>query len=387
MKKDRSLIFHIGLEKTGTTSFQQFCSDQTRLMSFLGIHYPKQDAIFYDNNHSPLTASYLPENARSFVSPDCFISNDLAVSQLRLSMTNEPHHKTLISSELFSSRFSNLDVKRLADDFARYRPKIIVVVRDHYSLIRGAYSTEILSGSRFTMTDFISALWNPTLTPPPFPDVSFRYCRYREIIKPWETHFGKDNVRILKYQGATSLALLLSEILEQPIALPAFFQDNYNLNQSSTPLLLDYVRQFNRILPNWNELFNAEKLPLWPSVCEKRWDFLSLISDIVGPANDRTDYVFGEGDRDKIAGFAASDHDWLSERGIQLVSDVPAATPDNTLPRLRPDLCAILDSARPPDGPNEQAPDADSMERRIAQARAVLATLEGLRADRDDGKE
>jgi hypothetical protein len=53
------VIFHIGLEKTGTTSFQRFCTRNARRLLKHNVLYPKRSSAFHALNHTPLTASYL----------------------------------------------------------------------------------------------------------------------------------------------------------------------------------------------------------------------------------------------------------------------------------------------------------------------------------------
>ena len=386
------LIFHIGLEKTGTKSFQQFCSDQERIMNSLGVHYPKQDYLFKDNNHSEFVASYLPEHKRSFISNENEISHDIAVNLLTVDMNIRKHRRTLLSSEHFSSRFSECQVERLAQDFSRHHPQIIAVVRDHSSLIRSAYSTHILSGTRFTMTEFIDALWEPDVLRPLFPEVYYRYCRYREMLEPWERFFGKENVKVLKYQGHGTLDVILSEILGQPVSLPDAFQDHYNFNRTIDPCWLEYVRLFNMILPDWGELYDAGLLGLWPAVCAHRGCFLSLIAERAEPDLLEIGHPLDPNSRARIAALAAADHDWLADRGIRFDvpepgvpepgvpepgvsgpgggSGRPTAARQPGAPALRPDLCALLRPA------GNDAP----LEQRIAHACTLLRDLETLPA-------
>jgi len=57
----RKLIFHIGLEKAGTGSFQRFCKEHQELLKEHSVLYPTKGPAFFKNyNHAPLVACYLP---------------------------------------------------------------------------------------------------------------------------------------------------------------------------------------------------------------------------------------------------------------------------------------------------------------------------------------
>ena len=52
------LILHIGLEKTGSTSFQAYCTENRQRLAAVGALYPANAACFLNFNHAPLAASY-----------------------------------------------------------------------------------------------------------------------------------------------------------------------------------------------------------------------------------------------------------------------------------------------------------------------------------------
>ena len=76
------LVFHIGLEKTGTTSFQQFCYDHSDVLEEYGVFYPKLECLLYGNNHSILSASYLSPELWDYIGSDCQISREVSVKNL-----------------------------------------------------------------------------------------------------------------------------------------------------------------------------------------------------------------------------------------------------------------------------------------------------------------
>ena len=330
------LVFHIGLEKTGTTSFQQFCYDHSNLLKNQGIFYPKSNDLLYGNNHSILSASYLASEAWDYIGSDCEVLREKSVNSLIKLIDEHSDNITIISSEHFSSRFSEVEVEKLANDFGRYLPIIMVLVRDHYSVVRAVYSTWVLSGSRRTIDDFISMLWDPNLLKPQSPGVFYRYCRFGEMIEPWERFFGKDQVQIRAYdEYSSSINVIFSEISKNKINVP--IPSHYRLNQTLEPHLIYYLRQFNMLVPNWDELFSVERTELWQQVCQARNQFLSLISEIPSLKTSEAILTMTPESHDRLAQLASADQVWLNQRGIHfssklsheiLISDSPSDCDD-----------------------------------------------------------
>jgi hypothetical protein len=314
-----SLIFHIGLEKTGTTSFQHFCSEQTSTLEALGIHYPKKDFLFSGNNHRLLAAAYLDKSILDFVPATSSVSHDSAVSSLVEDLESGAYDKILLSSEHFSSRFSDSEVEKLASDFGCYHPKIIILIRDHYSLIRAAYSTSLNSGDRLTMADFLDVRLNPREDiPPVWRGIFYRFLRYREMIEPWIKYFGKENVVLLKYQkGVNVIEEIVSEMLGRNFTLPS--SQKYFSNKSIDPGLMEYVRIFNTVTPYWGELYSADALNYSAYVGKKRSNYISIIADVEKPLLvPAMDCLAEVSYQEKINDIVRLDQEWLALQGFDL---------------------------------------------------------------------
>ncbi len=319
-----SLIFHIGLEKTGTTSFQHFCSEQGSTLEALGIYYPKKDFLFSGNNHRLFAAAYLDKSILDFVPAGCPVSHDFAVANLVEDIESGAYEKILLSSEHFSSRFSDAEVEKLARDFACYQPKIIVLIRDHYSLIRAAYSTSLNSGDRLTMADFLDLRLNPREDiPPVWRGIFYRFLRYRETLEPWIKHFGKDNVVLLKYQkGVNVVEEIISEVVGSRFSVPSAQQ--YSSNQSIDAGLMEYVRIFNTVTPYWGELYTAGALNYWGYVGKKRSNYISIMADAERPLLASAMDCLSEGSyQEKIDDIIALDQNWLALQGFDLDTNPP----------------------------------------------------------------
>jgi len=314
------LVFHIGLEKTGTTSFQQFCYDHSDVLEEYGVFYPKLECLLYGNNHSILSASYLSPELWDYIGSDCQISREVSVKNLiKLINSKSNNESIIISSEHFSSRFSEIEIKQLAKDFYHCFPTIMVFIRDHYSVVRAAYSTWVLSGSRGTIDDFISMLWDPNLLKPQSPDVFYRYCRFEKMIEPWERVFGKDRVLIKAYDDAnSSINVMISEISNNKIDLSV--SSHYRLNRTLEPYIICYLRQFNMLIPNWDELFSIGKTELWQRICQIRNQFLLLISEAPILKTSESMFTISPESNDRLSQLAYADQVWLGQRGIDFSS-------------------------------------------------------------------
>ncbi|MGH6841380.1 MAG: hypothetical protein ACREDV_04705, partial [Methylocella sp.] len=135
------MIFHIGLEKTGTTSFQKFCTRNARRLLQHNVLYPKRTSAFYALNHAPLTASYLPQETPYDFYLRTTITNSEIVNSIKSEIEDSGVETVIISSEHLSSRFQLPQIEKLAEDFNEYECQIVIVLRDHLSRIFSAYST------------------------------------------------------------------------------------------------------------------------------------------------------------------------------------------------------------------------------------------------------
>src|SRR5665213_640847 len=164
------VIFHIGLEKTGTDSFQRFCKDHHQALLQQGVLYPVRSTACAEQSHGPLAACYLPHTDLSIAPPGRTRGDILASLQKEIEETSP--NTVLISAEHFSSRFYDAQIAQLAADFADHPCEIVMVTRDHTSRIRSAYAQTILSGRSLSFDDYCSELLIP----------GHRYIRYRDTL-------------------------------------------------------------------------------------------------------------------------------------------------------------------------------------------------------------
>jgi hypothetical protein len=189
------VIFHIGLEKTGTTSFQRFCTRNARGLIKHNILYPKRSSAFYALNHAPLTASYLHSE-----SPDDFylrstVTSSEMVKSLKREIEASSVETVIISSEHLSSRFRAPKIEKLAEDFSEYDCHVVIALRDHLSRLFSSYSTHVMSGSDQTLDEYAERVLLPDNL----------YMRYADTIRLWEASFGRDNIIVFDYNEASDV--------------------------------------------------------------------------------------------------------------------------------------------------------------------------------------
>ncbi len=201
----RRLILHIGLEKTGTTSFQAFCVDNRRALAARGALYPANADCFLRLNHAPLAASYFSAaQAETFLIAGRRAGRVGAISALRNEIEAADAGLTLISAEHFSSRFDAGRVAQLGADLAGFDVSIAVVVRHPLARARAAYATTVASGRAITLDAFVDELCQPTNP----------YLRCRDTLEVWTNVFGRERMIVISYrEGADIVATLAARVL------------------------------------------------------------------------------------------------------------------------------------------------------------------------------
>jgi hypothetical protein len=224
------VIFHIGLEKTGTTSFQYFCTRNARRLIKHNVLYPKRSSAFHVLNHAPLTASYLQSESPG----DFFLRFTIASSEIVKSLKREIEasgaETVIISSEHLSSRFRAPQIEKLAEDFNEYECHVVIALRNHLSRFFSSYSTHVMSGSDQTLDEYAQMVLIPDNL----------YMRYADTIRLWEASFGSGNVIVFDYNESSDVIYsLLSKIglLHFRNELTDDLKCNASLNANATEAL------------------------------------------------------------------------------------------------------------------------------------------------------
>lgn len=231
----RTIIFHIGLEKTGTSSFQRFCMEHHRTLLARGVLYPVKTPAFARSNHERLARSYLPYH--DFSAGRARRPRPALLRSLHTAIAKASPDVVLISSEHFSSRFREEQIRALAADFADYNCQIAVVVRDHLSHLRSAYSQTVASGRALTFDAYCDEVF----------ERGNRYLRYKETIGAWESSFGRANIRVLPYgRGVDIVGRLCEAVIPQ--AAMGHETRTYWQNRSLDAHSIEMLRRANAAL-------------------------------------------------------------------------------------------------------------------------------------------
>lgn len=301
-----TILFHIGLEKTGTSSFQRYCNENYRALRRRGVLYPVRGIILAGRSHGPLVASYLPYRDLC-VGPHR--ASAAVLDSLREQIEAEKPDTVLISSEHFSSRFYDAQIMQLKQDFADYPCRIAMVVRDHVAHIRSAYAQTIMAGRTLSFDVFCDELLNQ----------NNRYVRYRDTIAPWERAFGRENIDVFSCARGTDVVEMLCRAL-LPQAAEAWnaisYRDNKSLGASGTEAL----RQVNMALPRHEHCADLTGQFKFMLLRTARYRIRGLI---VAAAGDREQgrYRISEYNRARLREIVDVDRQWLAARyGIHLNS-------------------------------------------------------------------
>ena len=194
----RKLVFHIGLAKTGTTSFQRFCQSHRRDLRRRGLLYPKRQ-LGRAANHSPLVASYIAHRPEGPTVAMRWMGRADAVRSLTAEIEASPCETALVSSEHFSTHFDRSEARELAEDFARFEPIVVVAVREPHGRFLSSYNTHVTAGGRLPLEDYARSMLVP----------GTRFMSVRETILIWQEAFGAERVRIVDYDASPDMTTAL----------------------------------------------------------------------------------------------------------------------------------------------------------------------------------
>jgi hypothetical protein len=232
-----TLILHIGLERTGTTSLQRFCAEQRRALRAASILYPTRGPFYASGawrNHAPLASCYFDEKHRDYSVPFPAEGKEDLLGALFSEIDASGADVAMLSSEHFSSRLTAPQVQVLAADLGAYDRRVGVMVRPHRSRFFSSYSTHVLAGG----TTELGAYADGVLS------AESRYFRYAETIRPWQEAFGKQNVGIFVYdRHGDCLRSILDRFAPRTLKAPPL--SGYGENFSYGPHITEAFRRAN----------------------------------------------------------------------------------------------------------------------------------------------
>lgn len=297
--------FHIGLEKTGTTSFQWFCTEQREVLSRHSLLYPTENLGFDRFCHQHLVDCYLDE--RQLGHPPARRRPDVLAS-LRTEMMSSQAERVLIAGE-FSAMFNDGQIESLAADFASFDCRISVTVREHRSRLISAYCNAVVYGQWRTLDQYCDLLLRP----------DNRYLRYADTIAGWERVFGRENVRVFCLPSSADVVPILADALIAPgVAMPNTASRRRNV--SAEHQATEYLRRINAKLVR---VPGFARPAVRRSLIGPRRVAARILTRL-GSTDDSRRLILGEDNARRLREISAFDAAWLKERyGVDLAIASP----------------------------------------------------------------
>jgi hypothetical protein len=194
-------FIHIGCPKGGSTALQK---------GFLGLH-PEVKNLGCGNRDGKSywdDLGYVDKNINIAMEVDLRYRNSLGFDKDRVKQDFEKHFSSAraskdikavgVSNENMSFQWNyGIDIeekaKRLKDIFGE-ESKVILVVREQFSLINSLYKEQVRFGYSGSLNDFYEYLWM-------YKDRNFFYefC-FDKVLDVYEKYFNKDNILVLPFK-------------------------------------------------------------------------------------------------------------------------------------------------------------------------------------------
>ena len=240
----RSLYLHIGTEKTGSTTLQNFLAVNEELLNLHNFtyccdpeksYYSQADPIINFGAHFPLAACFSTD-CPDYIQESKFKASDIVLDELKKDLEDESKN-VIISAEYFSSRVRSIeDIFKLKTALASHNVKVVVYIRPQYDLFCAAYNTSIITGRRDKFRISEANLNN-------------EYFNYALLIEPWEKVFGTKNIIIRDYKQLVNndIRYDFTKIIGIESQSEFYYGDNQNVSIDTKKI--EAVRLINHYLP------------------------------------------------------------------------------------------------------------------------------------------
>lgn len=242
----RRAILHIGTEKTGTTSIQQFLARHRPWLNQHGFHYAKAAG---SPNHTRLFG-YAVSNPRLAFGVRTTEEQAALRAKLEADLQAEvdahPDKTFLFSNEHLHSRvYQPGEVERLRDLLARFfeRVDVLVYLRRQDQLAVSLYSTLLKAGT--SSRELLVRKPVPGL-PDEAPEQAL-YYDYQALIARWAAGFGPDRVIVRRFPADLVNGSIIDDVCHVA-GLPAPDSQPDRANESLTPEFQEYLRLINPYL-------------------------------------------------------------------------------------------------------------------------------------------
>lgn len=235
----KSVIIHIGGEKTGTTTLQHFLTRNASKLRRYGFYYPSEteNICFEYIAHFPVVASLI-ETKVDFVGQRRRKTLPL-VREALAGIISAADETVILSCEHFSSRLDRVrQLEMLREALPVDEVKVLYYIREPTDLALAYWSTIVRCGGRHT--------FNSNFVRP-----ENRYYNHLETIKLWSTVFGASNVIVREFNRSSGdIRASFCTFLGVPLADMELVTDQ---NQSLDVLRLEVLRHLNCFLPSFHE--------------------------------------------------------------------------------------------------------------------------------------
>jgi hypothetical protein len=236
---------HIGTQKTGTTSLQNFLSANREQLLKQGFLYPSSPG---DVNHVGMTAYSRDEDKIDLIRKRCGIESSAEVRAYRRRLGQELSDEieecrpsaVILSNEHLSARVRTpIEIRRveqLCRSFAD-RVTIVVYLRNQIDYLVSWYNTLVKSGNSR-----------------PFDGLGVRRIErqvdYARMLAPWSRLFGVENMRVRRFEAQDMKG---GDILADFASVVGFETKGLaradRLNQSLDAEGVEFLRRFNSHFP------------------------------------------------------------------------------------------------------------------------------------------
>lgn len=252
----RRAILHIGTEKTGTTSVQQFMARHRPWLQAHGFHYPKSPG---SPNHTRLFGYALSDPKLAFGvrnAEEQGVLRKRLENELRAECEAHPGKTFLFSNEHLHSRvYHPEEVARLRDLIGTFfdRVDVLIYLRRQDELAVSLYSTLLKAGTN--PRDLLVSRPVPGL-PRDAPEQAL-YYDYEALIARWAEGFGEDRVIVRRFPADLVGGSIVSDVCHVA-GLPQPEHAAVRANESLQPDFQEYLRLINPYLKVQNGSTRSE---------------------------------------------------------------------------------------------------------------------------------
>ena len=247
-------ILHIGTEKTGSTSLQEFLHLNRATLAGYGYLYTKSAGL--KNNRALSVAAYNTDRRDDFTrhhgihnDQDLSASQTATINALRDELKHAKGiHTVIFSSEHIQSRLRSDDelsrLMNILNGLGFDQISIVVYLRAPADIARSLHTTAVI--------------WGATSTTPPAPDNKYlqNICDHRNTLMRFRGQFGPEAIIPRIYSKADFVNGSLIDDFAEATGLP-FSNDEYVIptrqNESMTVLGLEILRRINEKVPEFGD--------------------------------------------------------------------------------------------------------------------------------------